>query len=507
MPNTFVYPASDFDKTRNLLSVLGGFWFETYHGQKELQDIVVARQATEQQVQTDLLEAIAAVSRANVPILHRENWQLLTLKQSDLNITNVHRYGDGDVYGAEPQSNQYGGFGQGYYAFPLPERLADLGVITNRVTQPSLLLTDGVDFVLDRDRGVIVFKENPFENSLIPTRPVYTNGEQSDVEGFLWGFKAGFDNSIIHDHFGYVLGVRLYSSSAYRDLVNAVFDSIVLGSTVERVEKALAAMTGIPLVVEQTETVQLATADSRGAIVVTDQHAYRFTKNVTLTVAAGDVVHAGQTLIDEFRVSELNRGEVPQGLRAITLGRGLLSWGFYGELMFSDEEVDLIVNDDHISGRTYVSFALHGHPLDVQKFFDDVHERGIERGKTLAELLDTREDPDPAVQPTAENLPTKINPLTFLTENVLRNVVVARITSSAFMDGAGGLNYARLLRKIVPPRTALLLIVEISKQRDEIPAPTDGTITSFTGAEPLSDQPSPPEDRISYLRPVGLRCE
>jgi hypothetical protein len=339
-----------------------------------------------------------------------------------------------------------------------------------------------------------------------------------DEVATLWVFRGQFDWEQVYRQFAYVLGLKLQSSSGYRDIMNAVFDSIVGGTTQRAMQLAMSVITGIPLVVETEETVVEVTTDANHLLVVTDQHAYRFKNTATATAAAGDVVHTGDSLVDALAFYELNHGDVPTAIPALAMGAGFLASCYYGDLVFENKSVPLETTEaeDAPYGYTYVRFGLGGFPLDVTKFFDDMHLRGIAEAErpiaecedvetitipeigmddryirrgTLAHRLDTRTTR--VGEPTAAALPATINPLQFLVANVLRNnLTVIRVNMSGLGADALGLHHAELLHRIMPPHTAVIVLVVLDTEVDSIDPATyinDSTVTTLIGVNPRVD--------------------
>ena len=175
----------------------------------------------------------------------------------------------------------------------------------------------------------------------------------------------------------------------------------------------------------------------------------------------GQKLKAGDPLTDLLQILELNRGNTldPAQVSALTLGPGVLSWGFYSDLTFNNQETPVQVTLD-VDGYTKVSWALGGFKYDVDKFWRDVHRAGVAAGKTIAMLLDRRENPEG--QPQAGNLPQTINPLTFLVQNFLRNnAYIVKVKAGNQLANRLAFVPADQLRKIQPPHTLMLLIVEL----------------------------------------------
>ena len=464
----FVFPLSDIDRPGRLKSSLGSFWYEIYSDQASVDGIIRGRSMLGRQLFNDLAELEAAMSRFTVPVYHRERWLPLTLRKSEMNAnTAVLRYGDAAVFGIQESGRLYQ-YGEpatrADSSFPLPGTLVTGAIICDQVDHPTVGLSLGVDFLVRPERGEIVFRENPFENPLLVARGVYADGTLADYELDLWLYGALQDESLVHRHFGYILGIG-GSGERYRDLVNAFVDSVVEGSTMSAIQNAVAACTGIPFVLEQTETVELVTSDDRGRVIATDRHVYRFPPGAVPLVAAGDETKAGESLVSNVEIVEFQRGTLPDDLRALTLGRGFLAEGYFSELTFENKTVPLVVEED-VDGYTKVSFELGGFPTDVEQFFDDLHAKGVAAEQTLAMLLDRRTNK--TGQPRAGALPTTINPLKFLAENVLRHhTFLVRVRGDLGQDAAG-LRYLKQIRKYAPPHVAMIVLVELVGEGDVI---------------------------------------
>jgi hypothetical protein len=470
-----------------ILALLGSFWARLYTGRAQARSLCGGAGAAAAQAQLDLRELADCLARRTVPIYHRERWRVLYLRRS-ARLPDVPVFGAAGVFGGAARYGEVRGPGAHAWACPL----AAVGVICNRLTAPGRSLIRGLDFTLDG--GVIVFRDDPFADPLLAARDVVDDaGRSVDREVALWCFAADSERGFIHEQFGHVLGVDLPSSEAYRDLVNALFDALVGGTAVEQLLAALAALTGTPLA-HGDETVAHVFRDAYGLAIVTDRRAYRFPSGATPVVAPGDAVRAGSMLVDTVAVWELNDGRIPPGLTALAVGPGLLDGGYYADVTFPDRTVPLEVEGG--PGRfTRVSWALGGYPPDVDRFWDEVHARGVARGQTLAHLLDIRDDP--ATEPDRENLPATINPLAFLISNLLRgNALLVRIRVGGLARGAPGVEQLRLLRRIIPPHACLITLIDLP--------PADDSVKMALGAEELDlyDAPAPTTDAVA---PAALR--
>lgn len=546
----FKYPGSDFDRARNLVAALGSFWARTYTAIDQVTSYVVSTAQQVNQTHRNVLEALAALSRYDVPLFHEEVLTPIVLRKSQRNSAQntqaIFDETDAVFNGAArfdaPTQTEF-------FYFPLPEKLVDVGQLFNQITFPTASLVRNVDFAIAANRGALVFLTDPFENPAFVKRAVVTDGAP-DEEITLWGFFGKFDYDYVFNQFAYAIGVQLKTSQGYKDLVNAIISGLIAGGlTAARLDDVLAAICGVPISAAVAETVETITYDANGVLVLTDKTVYRLPESAKLRVKEGQQLLAGTQLVagidvleffigstylnvpaqddelvcfppppnvfsdfdwgiltDESGVSlslntadDVCRADRAQ-LSALTIGPEFLSACFYSELVFENKDVPLVVDTARPDGYTYVTFKVGGFPEDVHAFFEEMQSRGIyahenkspcvpgRRVGTLAHILDRRKNA--LTEPTAENLPKTINPLKFIIENVLRNnVFIVRISTEALGQNRLGLYNIRHVKPLIPPQTAMIVVFELAAKKDRINATNSigESISTFTGANPLRD--------------------
>lgn len=497
---TFTYPERDLDRPDVLLGALGSHWAGVFTNTEQIRSLSLAAGRMGHQTELDLTNAIHAVSRHTVPTYQQKHWYHLTLLESQRNSAAkaLLHYGDGAVYGHQPAAGreyQYGVPFDEMVVFPLPSGLREAPFIFNRITSPSVSLTHGLDFQLVPADGLLVFREDPFQNPLIAKREIYTDGLVTDHEISLWVFRAAFDVRDIYQQFGYVLNLEETSSATYRAYINAVWDAVVTGTAVQQIDKAFAALLDTPVVETADELVESIVTDHKHLLVITDKQVYRYPKTATAIVAVGDTVQAGDQLVDTVAIYEFHDGTVPDDLLAIELSRGWLAGDYLGGLTFENKTVPVDVSTDSVFTR--IEFEIGGWSGDITKFWDDFHDRGVGSPPTLAQLLDQRTNQ--VGEPGASALPATINPLEFLAKNILRNhVFVVKIRLAQQGAAALPLTHSRQLRKIIPPHTAMILVVELAVDTESITMDGPGTPTTpgFSGTPELGHGMEPITESI-----------
>ena len=126
-----------------------------------------------------------------------------------------------------------------------------------------------------------------------------------------------------------------------------------------------------------------------------------------------------------------------------------------GPLTFVNSQQSITVST--VSGYIKITWPMPDNATNVSNFFTVLHSQGVTAGKTLANYLDLRTQPQ-ATQPQAVNLPATVNPLGLLVGSVLRNNTLLVIIKSAGLGiGTLGLSWLTTLRQLVPPEVNMLV--------------------------------------------------
>jgi hypothetical protein len=442
----YSYPTGDLDKPTRVRALLGSFWAATYDGRDQLLTYADGMGRAASNILTAIREASACLGVKTVPVFHREDWSAAPVLASTLAPGQAlpafgqgAAFGPGSTYGVTTPASTT--------RVPLG-KLAEAPLVLDGVDANKLLLCEGLDYTFEA--GTASFIVDPAADKRWPRNPVFdARGRVIDAELTPWVYRPGIDERYIADHYGYILGVERSSSERYKALVNALWDALAVGPSLAVLEGLLAAACGAPVATHDDEVVEVIQRDGRGLFVATDKAVYRFANGATPVVSVGTILKAGDPLSDATRVINLNRGTtcLPPGLLpALAMPPGVLAPGFLSDIVAEDRDVPLIVGTDR-HGRTTVRFELSGFPADVDAFWAAVHEAGTREGATsLARLLDVR-GPNAATEPTAASLPTTINPLRFLLDNVFRGAtVLICVNAGSLPSDTAGLADLALLR-------------------------------------------------------------
>jgi voltage-gated potassium channel Kch len=414
---TFTYPRSDLDRSRTLLGQLGSIWTDGYADRDFSLAMTDMQSQMALQTVSDLDEAAAAVAWATIPVWHRENYWGWTIYESDVTLTN-----------------------DGQFSLPLPSGLVEVPVLTDRILDPTVSLSSDIDFLLTD--STVLFRQDPF--AVFSSDPVFSGGLVADRTMTLWLFRPSFDREAVYRYLGYVLGVYAASGEAYKQLAIQLADAIACGTSRSHVERIVSIIYDIPIVKEDGETVEEITNDGRYNWVVTDRNAYRIPMASVLAVAQGSVLLKNQPLTTAYEWVWPRR-DLSATTPHLTLSAGVLSDGFSGSLVAKNAEYVPTVTG--AAGAEKVTFPLTGDSADITLFWDTVYTNGLPPAQSLYSLL-----------VGMGGVPATINPMGFILQNLLRNNgVMIRVDSTQSGPDALNMNAAALLKKIMPPKTLLLI--------------------------------------------------
>lgn len=483
------FPGSDLDKPAKMMNLLGSFWDSVYGKRADINAMTGDVSELHDDNVAYLQKVAKLLNRHEAPIHDTPSFVGWTIRQSDKQDYTL-RYDQGANFG----QNQYEFDVQtvlNAHAWEMPDLLDNVDVITSRIEDPDVTWLRTSDFIVDKDQRLIVFRFDPFTDARLVASPSIRDGD-TELEITLWMVRPQQDKSWLQTQWGSTLGQAFPSTEMARDVINAVLDSLQDGASYGNVAKLLSALTGIPLAKHAGEVVQQIGIDRKDPeqpmrVVVTDQEVYMLRESAELLVDVGDTLQVGDSITDGLQLHQPTNGAVPSWLSSLSLGRGYLVGDFLDDITFHNQDVELDVTKDS-NGKTRVSWALGGNPLDVEAFWDSVHTRGLAAKETIANLLDIRPDPDN--QPEADNLPETINPLEFLISNLLRhNLLLVRIRADAVRHEAAMVARAsQLIRAVIAPGTAILLVIELPTASDSgILGVIDDSLDTFTAAEPTQD--------------------
>jgi len=432
-----------------LLSNLGSFWSGVFSDTGPLTAISDAQVEVFEQTLLDAAEALASLSRFEIPVFHKTRWKKLvrTTEEIDQTSTQFHEFGDDNVFGGALV------FGQakdiGVWRISVPDDVISIKFIHDRPIQPTVTWVEGVDFTYNSELNFIETTKDPFNS-----------GFSVDSEGVLsiWLNDLEVDTKLVYNHFGYVLGLYANKSSEhYKTLVNTVFDAIMKAGDRLSVQTAIASIVGIPVVKSNGETVTSIEYDLEETVISTDKNRYSFPVSAIATVQVGDVVSIGDILVDTVKIyenSQIKNADI-SGVFVQPVFDGVQ----FKDFLFFDNENHSINYSQDDDGFAVVTFPISGVQSDVNKFWDEVYTRSKASGKSVAQAIRTQPGTG---QPRSDQVQAVVNPFHFYTDYMIPGnsiLIKLKSTDEFLLNNSSNLVF---LRKISPAHVLFIFDVEVS---------------------------------------------
>jgi hypothetical protein len=482
------YPSNDVADGSKLYRSLGSFWTSVFQEKTTLKGYTNGMAEELIQSYYKLIETLNTYSVKDVPVLSTKRWQPLEIRRSKFDTVPFVFQENSAVFGMQPEYDRFYAGKTFRFGFPKDNNdnvfsyqpsfnLAKFSVIADRIIDPTMVLLNGVDVIID-EFGTLYFNSNVFENSSLPRQfavddngePItYRNaaGEIVDEELIiLWVYHAENDDNILQDSFGKILDFQLKSSEGYKAILRSVMNLFVEGPTVNGIKTTVAALLGITPVLSLKERVEDVYQDSLFHYVITDKNVYKFNVDQRLlpSVTIGAEVHAGDILVDlaQYHDSVISPRWWNTSIESSKLGLAShLFIGNYRHQLFFTNSPELAT----LSADGKITFPVDGTAHDVQEFHNWInHEDNISEAKIALNLI----------HPGNTSV---INPVNFLFENFLKaNTALLKFNFSSPDEMSRFFSYFPVIREYLPPHVYLLFYINLN-----IPGEVYGSLNSRYG--------------------------
>jgi hypothetical protein len=463
------------------------------------------------QLHVNVLEAQQLLDRTTAPVLHRERWYPVRLRASDKGRGGAAtlRLGQQPMTVLGPQTGsefqvghmfQLGGYAD--YAdvvvYPLDPTVVRLcTAVTDSITDPTTILVAGKDFTVEQ--GSICFRRtcDPFESGAFSQTMITTDG-QPDQQITLWCCDTLFDLQYTYEHLGYCFGMRVESTAYFKRLINAVWDARTNGSTIQSFGALVAAIYDVPVVLDETDTIEQIVTDVNGdQLVITALQVYRYPSTAVLrnwqpgdTVRRGDMldtsllIYSNITDTEPTHLAGVRDGDwfrtavptvtLPSSFFRAPLQYGLTArWGLVPIICYGLDQ----------NQNPKLGFELIGDPTDVSDYWNDVwataEAQNISMETCFTPYLNA------IVDYTTGSECGYVDPLAYWLRNLIgaNSVFVSVDTRQLRTDRVSlGNAYADMLREVLPAYTHLFVVERRSPTSEQYDmSQTDSQAEQYMG--------------------------
>jgi hypothetical protein len=514
------FPARNITDGDYLYRALGSFWTKVFQDKSALRGYTIGMAEEAIQAYYNLIETINKYSIRDIQLFHKEKWLPLKIKKSAYNKAPFVFSPKAAKFGIQPEDDMFYagqlfrfGFpkqtnGQTVFSFTPDVKLGKLGTITDRVIAPTVLLQQGVDFVLND--GTLVFNKDIFNlQGVTKTQLIDEFGNPvryKDADGVLredelivlWMYHAEIDENALADNYGVLFDLPLPSSEGYKELLKSIINLFVSGPSISSLSTAFAALCGIPIIVEPEETVESFYSDETHTYVVTDKHVYSFSieRNINSNVQVGRKLYTGDVLTDELTLLDCvsNPHWWITELKSSKLA--------FSSHVFAANVKNQLIFNNNLQLLTYTSgtinFPVEGRPEDVLAF-----QAYINQPDNKQELLDK------LGMSSSENAAIAINPLDFVFTNFFKNntfLVKCNFTTEQQLRQFFSL--FGVLKPYLPPHVYFLVYLNLKFEEESLTTlnqmvkiPNYSGIFCADGSDSISgSRPGTPETDTEYYK-------
>lgn len=474
----------DFTYGRNFADFLGSFWSSVFDNGALGSAIGYASSENMVQMYMDMVDVINSSSIYTVPVFSRKNIYPVRLKKSEfVNYSEYPEFDSGGYFGAQPDGTKYKpgtylAYGKSAslsssYFYPISSsNVSSLGAFAvNRLFEPSVTLCNSSDFMQTPDG--IIFRNNPFDNSLFPSRQILdtTTGE-IDQEIVIWFCDVDEEAFRLHKQFGYTFTNYKTSSEQYKKIIQTVFELVSNGPSLFRLDAFISAIAGSPLIREAYEIVESVADTPEGKIIVTDLNVYQVSGDLDLRqeIVVGAKLKGGAPILDVVQVIDTMQDKWWESFEAIPVKANTFS-GIDGFLSFPNQTslVTYIIRPD-TGDESYrgISFPLIGEPGTVEQFWKNAVDNSIALGASYgAALLSKYGPPGATAYDFLDGMPFSVNPARVFAEDMAKGTIFAiKVKIADISDLDRFFKTINVLAPSCPVHLRLMLFLELTGNVD-----------------------------------------
>lgn len=430
-----------------LLSNLGSHWYSFFDNVDQAEKVFEVLVRLFNQVGITTQEALYTLSLHKAPVLNQVDYKKVTAKRSEVVAwsNRYYTYSDGLNFG-DIVFNQ--------------EKVADLSFVLDieNIIDPSFLvdkplnntktLVKGFDF--EYSDGKLVFYEDPF--LVFPVK--FDETGEKYCEFYI---KTSYeDRRNIQKSFGDLVGLSPDASSEYyKELMLAVWESLVNSTTQSTIRRCIAALIGTPLVRASEELVEDVIDNENSKIVVTDKFTYYLHPKSNITVEIGQKLTEGDTLCDSLLFFD-NFSDISPDFPGVVVEKAI--GAPEGGLFFVNRNVP--VTKTTKNGKIRCQFQVSNNKKLNSSFWSAVHAKEDETGQYISPVFrrDGRFDLNAAFE---QDLVNEINPTKFFIDFMLDAGFLAAVINQKTIQGPVSQFNLKFLRTILPPNVFLAFVINL----------------------------------------------
>lgn len=524
-------PAPEYGS--ELYTSLPSFWSRMYDDRTFIKRLCQGFGMTLEQLKVQFGETQDCLGRTTIPPYRRVKNAALSIRKSERNTgdtVNLHFGMDpAPNVGPQPEDSPYTPYAElsiggaalrrGYAAYPLHGHIPDSGVllITDRLSEPYLVMVRGRDFYIDGSSIVFRDSRDPFSglSRFFMTGTVEAEDGTPDQVLLMWGIEALYDDEYVEQHFGQMYDGAPSDPQYHKEIINAAGDLYSEGTAEYVMRKSLGALFRTP-VAKETETILDIGSDGDQTIVVTAKNMYLVRSEETLKpgIEVGYELGKGEFLTDTVRLYQtlnpnyfeqrngLTLEEFESDFPELHLRKGVAA---VSGLSLVWDSVPVIYRGKDENDNNLYSFNVSADEATDTLFWEYVFDRVTKEEVDMAYLLADHVQPGHA-EVIGEAVGTVIPVRYFLTNFFCANASAIAVDFDALPQYIKELDINRIVSEVSAVYTGTFIVVRLLADTDtyEIDVDAGESLTDIP-AVPLADETMVTDSLTYYDATVTTR--
>jgi hypothetical protein len=275
---------------------IGTFWTKVFRDSLFINNLLSGTEDVYAQADEDTDCLNKALSRHTIEPYRTMRWMFATFSESQMNQDAMTFNQENVFFNGE---YQFGDRLHTLFSFSIDPRVRKIPYIMSSPTSPEVVLQENVDYYLDLEQNLLMFRENPF-NMGFSQRFLKTEGEP-ELGIALWFYRTELDYKDVPYIYGEPAKIGVGSSEYFKRIVNAIWDLRVEGGTIANVNKLLCAVVDTDYV-DEAGTVEDTFVEGARRWAKISGRLYSAPASIGFLKDIGDSVLAGEMIFDAVTV-------------------------------------------------------------------------------------------------------------------------------------------------------------------------------------------------------------
>ena len=210
------------------------FWIQVFKDSVFINKLLLGTEDTYDQQEMNIQTLNNALSRYTIDVFRPQKWLFVTYDEVQMNL-DAMLFDQEDVY-----FNGLYDFGDrlhNFFTLPIHPSIKKIPFIMSSPVNPEVILQENVDYMVNYDRNLIFFRDNPFIRGF--EQRFLDSIDDPELGIGLWFYKVNQDYNDVNDIYAETIKLNVESSEYFKKIVNAIWDLRVEGGTIDNVNNLL----------------------------------------------------------------------------------------------------------------------------------------------------------------------------------------------------------------------------------------------------------------------------